>query len=208
MRTLSWADEKITQHSHKALLVKCALVAFAFEALFLTGIAWQEHWLAHPQKTTGQDESRFIEAQVYEVPTEAHLVEEKKVQPSAPKPESVLSRVAGGGKAQKQTSPVSEENVTESGPKVASTHGPVAVYAPAPVIPSYLQDQELRSHVIIDFYVNSQGTATPRLAGSSGNDELDAIALKAVSQWQFRPAEKDGKAIESKVRLRIVFEVK
>lgn len=76
------------------------------------------------------------------------------------------------------------------------------------MIPAYLQNQELKTSVVIDFFINSQGGVTPRLVGSSGNEELDAIAIEAVKKWQFRPAENDHHAIDSKVRLRIVFEVK
>jgi TonB family protein len=52
------------------------------------------------------------------------------------------------------------------------------------------------------------GVVTPRLLSSSGNEELDVIALNTSRQWQFRPAESDHVAIDSKVRLRILFEVK
>ena len=90
---------------------------------------------------------------------------------------------------------------------LASTHGPVALYAPPPQIPVYLQDQDIKTHVIIDFLVNQQGGTNPRLVSSSGNEELDAIALETAKKWIFRPAEKDGKKIESKVRLRIIFVV-
>jgi TonB family protein len=60
---------------------------------------------------------------------------------------------------------------------------------------------------VIEFLITASGGVTPRLLRSSGNDELDAIALTTVKKWQFRPAEQDHKAIDSKIRLRIVFEV-
>jgi TonB family protein len=60
---------------------------------------------------------------------------------------------------------------------------------------------------VIDFFVDSQGESTPRLVGSSGNEELDAITLATVKKWQFRPAEQDGKPIDAKTRLRVEFEV-
>lgn len=203
---LNWVSDDLA-HSHSKILLRCGIIAFLLEAVFLTAIGWHEHWLSHPQRTT-PDETRFVEAQMYQVPPESHLVDEKKPTAAVHKQEQVLSKVVGKGAVQKTPSTPEEENQTQAGPKMAASHGPVAIYAPPPVIPSYLQDKELKTSVVIDFYVNAQGHAAPRLVGSSGNEELDAIALKSVSKWQFRPAEKDNLPIESKVRLRIVFEVK
>ncbi len=185
---------------------KAFATAAFLELLFLTAAGWHAHWLAHPGRTT-TDTSNYIEAQVYEVPKESHLVEEKpKV--VAPKHEAVLSKVPKKGKEAPKENKVLEDNQTESGQRLAPTHGPVAVFSPPPVIPAYLRDKELNTSVVIDFYVSALGVTTPRLAGSSGNQELDAIAVEAAKKWQFRPAEKDHKPIEAKVRLRIVFEVK
>ena len=203
---MKWVSDD-RSHSHRQVLIKSALVAFMTEAVLLTAVGWHKHWLAHPQKTTSQDDSRFIETEIFEMPSEAHLIESKKSS-SVKKSEVTLSRRPNKGQVNPNPPSLEEENQTESGPLIAQTHGPVAIYAPAPVIPSYLQDRDIHTHVLIDFYVNSQGTAIPRLMSSSGNEELDAIALETVQLWKFRPAEKEGKVTESKVRLRIVFEVK
>jgi TonB family protein len=207
MRTLNWGSQN--QNSHTKVLVKSALAAFAIEAVLLTAVGWDKHWLAHPQKTTGQDDSRFVEAQMFEVPAEAHLVEEKKVVAAPVHHDMDLSRSPDKGRSVKDhPAHLEEENQTVTGPKISANHGPVAMYAPPPVIPAYLKNQELKTSVVIDFYVNTLGIAAPRLVNSSGNEELDAIAIDTAKKWQFRPGEKDGKPIESKVRLRIVFEVK
>lgn len=197
---------------NKFLLFKSGLIAFLIEFTFLTAIGWQEHWIAHPQKTTLSDESRFIEAQVFEMPHERpHLVETKK-QPAVGKVQSepVLSKKPGQGKTQKTNlhPPLEEQNKTEEGPQIPPTHGPVVVYSPKPVIPSHLLEMDIQGEAVIDFYVNAQGVATPHLMGSTGNEELDALTLATVKKWVFRPAEKNHKPVEDKVRLRIVFEVK
>lgn len=209
--SLSWVTDDLS-HSHrlKKVFLRCAVVALICEGLVLTGIAWREHWLAHPQKTTGLDESQFIEANVFEVPRTEHLVEEKKVKVPAPPPhaETTLSKAAGKGReAKPEEKTIEEENQTQEGPKMAPTHGPVAVYAPRPVIPPYLMTREFKASVVIYFLVNSRGEATPQLVSSSGNEELDAIAIATVKRWQFRPAEKDHHPVDSKVKLRIQFEV-
>jgi len=179
------------------------LVAFAIEALVLFLIGWHEHWIAHPQNT-GMDESRFIEAQVYEIPPDAHLVSQQSVKASH---EQAISKKVSASAAKTQTAPEAD-NQTQQGQNVVPNHGPVAVYAPAPAIPTYFQDKDLHVSVVIDFFVNAQGQFVPQLVGSSGYEELDAIAIATVKKWQFRAAEKDHHPIDAKVRLRIVFDVR
>ncbi len=209
MTPLEWVDASSPPHTHRSLLLWGALVAFALEATLLTAVGWKEHWLAHPQQIEEQENIPFIEAEIFQIPSQAYLIEEKKHLPTQTPREASLSLTPGKAGKQTQALPPSEEkNQTQSGPKITLTHGPVAIYAPSPTIPTYLQDNELNTSILIDFFVNAQGLATSRLVGSSGSEELDAIALKTTAQWQFRPAEEQGKAIAAKVRLRIVFEVK
>lgn len=204
-RFIDWTSPQSPQSGDKILL-KCAVVAFVVEFSVLTFLGWQSHWLAHPQKTTGLDPSKFIEAEVVRIPKETHLVEEKKI--AAPKThEAVLSKVPGKGKKAPEKSSLEPENQTKGGPALAPTHGPVAFYAPSPVIPQYLRDRELNTSAVIDFYITAQGSGNPRLVGSTGNEELDALALSTAKKWQFRPAEQNHKPIDSKIRLRILFQV-
>jgi TonB family protein len=193
------------------VLLNSAIAAFLLESILIIAVGWREHWIAHPQKTTGLDESKFVEAQIFEAPkiTPQLTEESKSAAPKAIRAEPTLSKVPGKGKtASPENSPLEEEqNITTEGKKIAPTHGPVVAYAPHPVIPPHLQETDFKTHVVIDFLVNAQGVAVPRLVSSSGNEELDAIAISTVRKWQFRPAEKDHKPIDSKIRLRIVFEV-
>jgi TonB family protein len=185
------------------VLTKAAVLAFIVEFSILTVLGWESHWLSHPQPVS--DNSRFIEAEVFETPKLDHLTEEKKV--AAPKAaEPVISKVPGQGKKKDQPQ-AEEQNQTSSGPPVPPTHGPLAFFAPAPVIPEYLRDQDLNVSAVIDFFISAQGGVTPKLVGSTGNEELDALAVATAKRWQFRPAEQDHKAIDSKIRLRIVFTV-
>jgi TonB family protein len=194
--------------AHSRFLFKSALCAFLIEFLIVTAVGWHEHWLAHPNKKSGINEKDYIEAEVFKIPQDTpHLVEEKKMRPSHSQPEGTLSKSPNLGTSASVKPNLDEENKTESGPAIAPTHGPILVYSPPPVIPPYLRDREFKTYVVIDFYISAQGTVSPRLVNSSGNEELDAIALRAAHQWQFRPAEDQHKAIDSKVRLRLIFEV-
>lgn len=192
------------------LLLRAAGMAFFLEALALLLIGlMQGNWIFHKASTNSDD---FVEAQVMELPKEAHLTSQAPALVKAP-PEAAISKVAGEGKKTKtDQAKLDEQNQTKAGPKstapvLGPTHGPVALYAPAPVIPGYLSEKEVNTSVVIEFFITAQGAVTPRLLSSSNNEELDALALKTVAKWQFRPAEKDHQAIDSKIRLRIVFQV-
>jgi TonB family protein len=181
-----------------------ALAALALEAgiLALLGLS-QAHWLGRPGHAA--DAAEYIEAQVMPMPEEAHLVSQDA---AASVPEEVLSKEAGKGKKPKPgQKPIQDQNQTQAGPALGATHGVVALYAPAPVIPAYLRDQMLKASVVIEFTVTAAGQASPRLLSSSGNEELDAIALGTVRKWRFAPAEQEHHPMDSKTRLRIMFEV-
>lgn len=202
-----------SQTTENAILVRSAIAAFVLQAVLLTSIGWHNHWLSHPQKTTGLDTERFVEAQIFEMPEHEHLVSEQP-QKTISKPEAVISKTVGQGrkaKPEEASAAAQPSNVTTSGPatgpSVVATHGPVPIYSPSPVIPAYLQSKDIQSSVVIEFFITAQGAVTPRLLSSSDNEELDALAITTVKKWQFRPAEDNHKPVDAKIRLRIVFEV-
>lgn len=199
-----------TPISEKRLLFRCTLIAIIIEGVVLTSFGWQTHWLVHPQKTTGLDDSKFLQTEMLQIPEKAELTTEKKDK-MVVSHEAAISKLVGKGREKKANeNPIQEENQVKEGlePTMPPTHGPVAVYTPAPVLPSYLQNRDISSSVVIEFLISAQAAVTPRLLSSSGDEELDALALSTAKKWQFRPAENEHKPIDSKVRLRIVFEVK
>lgn len=208
---MTWADSGELPRSDSRTFLICAALASLLEGAALVYVGVSHLWLAHPRKPE-LDASRFVEAEVVQMPkAPAHLTEEKPVRARPREPvhhEPVLSKVPQQGRqAKPEERKLEDKNVTVPGLQYPPNHGPIAVYAPSPVIPSYLQSQDIHASVVIDFYVAASGSVTPRLVNSSGNDELDALALDAARRWQFRPAEKGHQPIDSKVRLRIVFEV-
>lgn len=180
-------------------------VALLLEAIVLVAVGTHEQWLGHHEKAA--DESNFIEAQVF-VPQQTHLVEESKPKAAPARREATISKDPNKGReAKPEEKAASEQNKTEGGPKLAATHGPVAIFSPAPKIPPSLEEGDLHTSVVIDFFVAADGSAIPRLVGSSGNEELDAIAIAAAKKWRFQAAEQDHHPLDAKVRLRILFEV-
>ena len=80
--------------------------------------------------------------------------------------------------------------------------------SPQPVIPDDLRAEPLEKNFIALFTVGSDGKPTDiKTVQSTGNSELDAIALKTAKQWRFKPASLDGQGVESKVKLTIEFRV-
>lgn len=121
---------------------------------------------------------------------------------------------------------------TETTPKVADTipkpkvtepiHEPTPVpvphvpvftavtqtFAPQPSIPDDLRAQAIDKTVIVEITVDENGNATDvKLTQPTGNDELDRLALDTARKWKFKPATRDGQAVESRVRLHIEFQV-
>jgi len=174
--------------------------AFAVEVIFFLSLG-----IGHLSFFKNRfDSTNYIEAQILQLPANAHLSGEKA---STDEDEVVFNPQHPHRKAVQKAPPKEAQNQVDQGPDWGPTHGPVALYAPAPVIPKYLRDRNLKTSVVIEFLITAQGQVTPRLLDSSGTEELDAIALNTVARWKFKPAAQNNAPIDSKTRLRILFEV-
>jgi len=166
-----------------------------------------------PTSQKGQDISAapILEAELVEQKEPPHLYEKKQAFPApAPARETTLSKdLSQGQVSSKQSQDLfNEQNKTAPGsPPPVLNRGPQVESSPSPKIPSYLKNQNLKTQVLIEFLVKSNGQSIPSLLGSSGNEELDALALNSAKKWIFRPALQNGQPVEAKVRLRINFEV-
>jgi TonB family protein len=147
------------------------------------------------------------DAEIVTLPDEEpHLVSAQA--PAKAAPEETLSekKTNAAPSAKSLSEPTS--NQVQKGKPLSATHGPVLIDSPSPVIPDYLKSQDINAKVVIEFSVFASGEVSPRLLVSSGNEELDQIAIATAKKWKFYPAENAHKAIDAKVRLRILFEVK
>ncbi len=86
-------------------------------------------------------------------------------------------------------------------------HGPIPYYNPVPQIPERLRHERQHRSVQIEFFVSAQAMVTPRVTDTSGNSELDQLAIDSTRQWKFHPAEARGRAVDSQVRVRIYFQI-
>jgi TonB family protein len=81
------------------------------------------------------------------------------------------------------------------------------VYSPEPEISPELKEKCFKSCCIAKFLIKSDGKTSVKLLSSSGSPEVDDIALHALQQWKFRPAELDGKPVDSSRKIQVEFEV-
>lgn len=90
----------------------------------------------------------------------------------------------------------------------ATSSAPELLFKVIPKLPLHFQTENLKTSVLIEFAVSINGDSKPEILESSKNQELDQLAFEAATQWQFKPAIKNGVTVPSKVRLRINFSVK
>jgi TonB family protein len=74
---------------------------------------------------------------------------------------------------------------------------PIAVVSPS-VDPAYNG-----ATVVLEFVVDEAGKPVDLAVKSAPDDRLAAAVLDAVKLWKFKPAERDGVAVETKVSLPV-----
>lgn len=78
----------------------------------------------------------------------------------------------------------------------------------APAYPSDLRKRNIEGKVIVSLRIDKNGQShNIKINQSSGFDSFDRAALNAVSNWDFKAAEKDGEKVEVIVNLPIRFEL-
>jgi TonB family protein len=80
-------------------------------------------------------------------------------------------------------------------------------YSPEPEISPELKEQCFKSCCIAKFLIKKDGSSTVHLLTSSGSDEVDEIALKALRHWKFKPATVNGEPVDSTRKIQVEFEI-
>lgn len=97
------------------------------------------------------------------------------------------------------------EPATEATPKTETgTKNPVVLKRVAPEHPLELAKKMINGRAVIECIVTDTGVARELKILSATHPEFGEAAQDAVSQWEFRPGEKDGQPVA--VRLQIPFE--
>ena len=105
------------------------------------------------------------------------------------------------------TAPATAEPRAGDGMATGSQASAAALVAnPAPSYPPIARRRGLEGKVVLRVAVTSAGTAGDiSVLSSSGHTMLDDAAARAVRAWRFRPAQRNGAAIDSVLEVPIVF---
>jgi len=104
----------------------------------------------------------------------------------------------------------SELGTNASGPRISSHDeiaAPVAIHKVDPEYPPTLVAQNVEGEVILYAVIRSDGSVDSIQLVRGVDSQLDANAEHALSQWKFRPAEKNGQPIDLEAIVHIPFRV-
>ncbi|WP_221031124.1 energy transducer TonB [Actomonas aquatica] len=82
---------------------------------------------------------------------------------------------------------------------------PQPLRTPPPVFPAELKAQGVTGMVLVEVVIDDQGKVSTAEVVKSTVDGFNAASVKAVSQWVFKPAKKDGAAVWVRLRLPLKF---
>lgn len=81
------------------------------------------------------------------------------------------------------------------------------LFTPEPEISSELKEQCFKSCCIAKFLIRANGNTSVQLLSSSGSHEVDEIAIETLRRWKFKPAQLDGRPVESSRKIKVEFEI-
>lgn len=76
---------------------------------------------------------------------------------------------------------------------------------PLPIYPFEMRRSGLKGEVVVEFIVDTQGDVRDPLVVSSTHPGFEQAALDAVSKWKFKPGQKGGVAVNTRVRQKFPF---
>jgi protein TonB len=96
----------------------------------------------------------------------------------------------------------SDDRVYAIGKGVTS---PVLIKEVKPVYPQDAKDEGVKGVVELEGVVEKDGSIDHIRVTRNVDARLDEAAIKALSQWQFKPGTKDGEAVPVRVNVEITF---
>jgi TonB family protein len=81
------------------------------------------------------------------------------------------------------------------------------LFTPEPEISPELKEQCFKSCCIAKFLIGANGNTSVQLLSSSGSQEVDEIAIETLRRWKFKPAQLDGRPVESSRKIKVEFEI-
>lgn len=84
---------------------------------------------------------------------------------------------------------------------------PTPVAQPSPVFPFHLKKDFGEAVVVVEFIVDPEGNVVNPVAQPAVHRDFEAAAVAGVAKWKFRPGQKAGKKVSTRVRVSLRFEV-
>ena len=84
---------------------------------------------------------------------------------------------------------------------------PVATYQAKPVYPFGPRKDGGTGEVTVGFMVDASGRVQNAYAVRSTNREFESSAVQAVMHWKFKPGRKDGRAVNTRMQVSVVFHI-
>ncbi len=76
-----------------------------------------------------------------------------------------------------------------------------------PVYPFEMRRAGITGQVVVAFIVDSKGNVREAYALKSSHREFEQAAVQAVAKWRFRPGQKGGRAVNTRMNVPIVFNI-
>lgn len=153
-------------------------------------------------------------------PAQAHpLPAPQRVMPAASRPKTLESahtaEPAPPAPTAAQSQPVNEPAPrstppTDSAKPLAAASGDSAAHPlaqPLPTLPDDLREQAYQTVATARFLVHTDGSVEVDLIKPTPNPRLNQILLTALRQWRFFPAMQSGLPVESRLDIRVHFNV-
>jgi protein TonB len=86
-------------------------------------------------------------------------------------------------------------------------HAPQTVSQARPQYPFEMRSQGIEGEVTVGFVVDTDGNVQNVCPVKSSRAEFESAATAAVSQWKFHPGMKDGRAVNTRMQVPIVFAI-
>jgi protein TonB len=102
--------------------------------------------------------------------------------------------------------PASQPSVPQGLRVSSGVPQPVLVHRVEPMYPALARQSGIEGAVVLEALVAKNGQVTG-LRVISGNSLLAAYALRAVSQWRYRPSRLNGELIEVPVKITLNFQL-
>ncbi|MCF3651792.1 energy transducer TonB [Synoicihabitans lomoniglobus] len=84
---------------------------------------------------------------------------------------------------------------------------PTPRFQAKPNYPFEMRRAGITGQVVVGFIVDARGNVREAYSVKSSHREFEQAAIQAVSKWRFRPGKKDGRAVNTRMQVPIVFNI-